>query len=418
MNQTAPVDRLRRFIERASDFPLLNTASMLWQRFLDDRLALTASSLTYTTVLALVPFFAVVLSIFTAFPAFAELEVALQQWLVESLIPASIAENVMGYLTQFAGKASRLGLLGFAGLTVTAISLMLTIDRTLNQIWRVDRPRPLSQRILIYWAALTLGPLVLGASLAITSFIVTTSHGWLPDLPGGVDFALASLQFLLMTGGVTLLYRFVPHTPVRWQHALIGAAFATICLALGREALGLYLSRIPTYSVIYGTFATVPILLLWIYVAWLIVLLGAVIAAYLPSLAVGAPRRPDGPGWEFRLATELLAALAQARAGPQRGLTRPELAQALQVDVLQFEPLLGALGELDWVGELDTRRENEEPRLVLLVEPGRTPVPPLVDRLLLATASMPDRHLLDRPLRDATLADLLAAQDSAPRAQA
>lgn len=411
MNQTALADRLRRFIGDVTDFPVLTTASMLWQRFQADRLGLTASSLTFTTVLALVPFFAVVLSIFTAFPAFAQLQGALQQWLVESLIPASIAQHVMDYLTQFAGKASRLGLVGFAGLTVTAVSLMLTIDKTLNQIWRVERRRPLGQRVLIYWAALTLGPLVMGASLAITSTIVTTSRGWLPDLPGGVDFALAALQFLLMTGGVTLLYHFVPHTPVRWKHALVGAVFATVCLGLGREALGLYLSRIPTYSVIYGTFATLPILLLWIYVAWLIVLLGAVIAAYLPSLLSGAARRAAGPGWEFRLATDALAALARARSGPRRGLTRPQLAHALQVDVLQLTPVLDALVLLDWVGELGTRSESEQPRLVLLAEPATTPLVPLIDRLLLA----PDTggaDWRDKPLAALTLADAIGPAQS------
>lgn len=406
MNQTVPVDRLRRLLDRVGDFPLRNTAAMLWQRFREDRLPLTASSLTYTTVLALVPFFAVVLSIFTAFPAFADLQVALQQWLVESLIPASIAENVMGYLTQFAGKASRLGLLGFAGLTVTALSLMLTIDRTLNQIWRVSRPRPLSQRILIYWAALTLGPLVMGASLAITSFIVTTSHGWLPDLPGGVDFALASLQFLLMTGGVTLLYRFVPHTPVRWKHALVGAAFATVCLGLGREALGLYLSRIPTYSVIYGTFAIVPILLLWIYVGWLVMLFGAVIAAYAPSLQMRIGRPDERPGQAFALAVALLRELAAVRATPRRGLTLQQLGARLRADPLRIEPLLQRLIALGWVGRLD---DADAKRHVLLCDPAGTPAAPLVDGLLLAPSDALDAFRRRSAIDRLSVADLIAA---------
>ncbi|HMN21568.1 MAG TPA: YihY family inner membrane protein [Ottowia sp.] len=408
MNPTVPGGRLRRAVADLAEFPLGATALTLWQRFQQDRLSLTASSLTYTTVLALVPFFAVVLSVFTAFPAFGQLQAALQQWLVESLIPGSIAGHVMGYLTQFASKASQLGLIGMAGLTVTAVSLMLTIDKTLNQIWRTSRQRPLGQRVLVYWAALTLGPLVMGASLAITSYVVTVSRGWLPDLPGGVDFALAALQFLLLTGGVTLLYRYVPNTPVRWAHALAGAVFVTICLGLARGALGLYLARIPTYSAIYGAFATLPILLLWIYLSWLIVLLGAVIAAYLPSLLAGAMRRPDGPGWEFRLAIELLAALARARSAPARGLTRPELAHALQVDVLQLAPLLDALDALDWVGELGTRRENEEPRLVLLAEPAAVPLAPLVDRLLLAPAAEAVPAWRDKPLAALTLSDALA----------
>lgn len=405
-------DALRRLPAEVLAFPWRSTAATLWERFRADRLGLTASSLTFTTVLALVPFFAVALSVFTAFPAFAHLQEALQRWLIESLIPESIAEHVTGYLTQFAGKASKLGAAGFAGLTVTAVSLMLTIDKTLNQIWRVERKRPLGQRVLVYWAALTLGPLVMGASLAISSYVVTASRGYLPDLPGGIDFLLASLQFLMMTGGVMLLYRFVPHTPVRWGHALAGALFATVCLGVARQALGLYLSHMPSYSVIYGTFATVPILLLWIYVAWLIVLLGAVVAAYLPTLVLGAARRAGGQGWQFQLAVEVLQALARARADARRGLTRLELAHDLQVDVLQLAAVLEALERLDWVGELGVRSENDEPRLVLLAEPASTPLAPLVARLLLAPYASFTACWHDKPLGDLRLADLLASQRS------
>ena len=400
--------RLNQLVADVTAIPLWPTLTTLWERFQQDRLGLNASSLTYTTVLALVPFFAVVLSVFTAFPVFGQMQGALQQWLLTSLVPAGIAENVMGYLTQFAGKASQLGLLGLVGLTVTAVMLMLTIDTTLNQIWRAQRPRPLSQRILVYWAALTLGPLLLSASLAITSYVVTVSRGWLPDMPLGLDVGLAVLQFLLMTGGFTLLYRYVPHTPVRWRHAFIGAVFVTAGLGLGRWALGLYLGRIPTYSVIYGTFATVPILLLWIYVGWLIVLLGAVIAAYLPTLLSGAVRRGGGPGWEFQLAIEALRALAQSHADGAHGLTRPQLARALEVDGLQLAPVLNALEALDWIGELSTQRENQEPRLVLLADPAGTSLAPLVDRLLLAPTAIPGLAGQDKPWSALTLADVVA----------
>ena len=381
--------RLRRFSADVADFPLRAAAATLGQRLLQDRLSLTAGSLTFTTVLALVPLFAVVLSVFTAFPAFAHLQDALQSWLLDSLIPAGIAANVMDYLTQFAGKASKLGAAGFAGLTLTAVSLLLTIDKTFNQIWRADHRRPLGQRVLVYWAALTLGPLVLAASLAITSYVVTASRGWLPNLPGGVDFALAALQFLLTTGGFMLLYRYVPNTPVRWAHAAVGAAFVTVCLDAAREALGWYLSHMPSYSAIYGAFATLPILLLWIYLGWLIVLFGAVLAAHLPSLLAGTVRRVSGPGGPFQLATEVLRALAQARSRTPRGLTLPQLARRLRADPLQLGPVLEALQALDWTGQLTSTRENQPPRHVLLAEPATTPLAPLIDRLLLA----PDQRL-------------------------
>lgn len=372
------------FITEVTDFPVLPTASTLWQRFKEDRLGLTASSLTFTSTLALVPFFAIVLSVFTAFPLFGQFKEALEQWLIDSLIPASISRNVLDYLTQFVGKASELGVAGAVGLFITALSLVLTIDHTLNDIWRVSVKRPLGQRVLVYWAALTLGPLVMGGSLAITSYVVTRSRGVLPDLPGGVNFLLDTTQFLLMTGGLTLLYRFVPNTPVKWKHALAGGLFVAIFMGLVKEVLGWYLSSMPTYSLIYGAFATLPILLLWSYLSWLIVLFGAVIAAYLPSLLTGVARRGGGPGWEFQLSCEVLQSLASAKHARVHGLTSPQLASCLRVDTLQLSPVLEVLQGLDWVGELATLKENEHPRYVLLVDPDQTPLKPLMERLLLA----------------------------------
>jgi len=154
MNVASLVDQLSRF-------PWLAAARTLRERVREDRLGLTASSLTFTTTIALVPLFTVGLALFTAFPMFGKLQGSLQAWLVQSLVPDAISRQVLGYLTQFAGKASRLGALGLGVLLVSALALVLTIDRTLNAIWRVRRPRPLAQRVLIYWAATTLGPLLL-----------------------------------------------------------------------------------------------------------------------------------------------------------------------------------------------------------------------------------------------------------------
>ena len=137
---------LRAFAHDIAAFPWRSTVHTLHERFRADRLGLTASSLTFTTTIALVPLMTVALAIFSAFPMFGKLQVALQRWLVESLVPENIARQVLGYLTQFAGQASRLGSLGVVVLFVTALALVLTIDRTLNGIWRVRRPRPLAQR--------------------------------------------------------------------------------------------------------------------------------------------------------------------------------------------------------------------------------------------------------------------------------
>jgi membrane protein len=375
---------LQQFLSELSHFPWRDTAFTLRQRFREDHMGLTASSLTFTTTIALVPFFTVALAIFTAFPMFSKLQGALQLWLVNSLIPDNISRQVLGYLTQFATQANKLGVAGLAVLLGTAIALILTIDRTLNGIWRVKKPRPLAQRVLIYWAAITLGPLVLGASLAVTSYVISASRGMVGSLPDGLRFLLDTLQFLLLAGGMAALYRYVPNTYVRWAHAWVGGLFVAAGIELAKKALTLYLSSVPTYSLVYGAFATLPILLVWIYVAWVIVLLGAVIAAYLPSLMAGVARRGTAHGWQFQLAVEILQQLHGARATARIGLEASALAQALQVDVLQLEPVLETLMALDWIGQLSDPDDAHEARYLLLADPASTALEPLLRQLLLS----------------------------------
>ncbi|CAN5144817.1 YihY family inner membrane protein [soil metagenome] len=369
-----------------SHFPWRDTAITLRNRFREDHMGLTASSLTFTTSIALVPFFTVALAVFTAFPMFSELQGALEAWLVKSLIPDNIARQVLGYLTQFSGQASKLGGAGLAVLLVTAIALILTIDRTLNSIWRVRKPRPLGQRVLIYWAAITLGPLVLAASLAVTSYVVSASSGLVGALPISLRFVLDVAQFFLVAGGMAALYRYVPNTYVKWPHALAGGLFVAAGLEIGKKVLGIYLTAVPTYSLVYGAFAALPILLVWIYVSWIIVLMGAVITAYLPSLLVGVARRGSAHGWHFQLAIEVLQHLNEVRGTARMGMSASQLGQLLEIDGLQLEPVLETLVELDWIGQLNEAEGRAESRYLLLVDPDTTPLAPLMQELLLDRA--------------------------------
>ena len=361
-------------------WPWFDTLRTLRQRFREDHLALTAGSLTFTTLISLVPLVTVMLAIFTAFPMFARFQLSVQQYFVQALVPDSIARPVLQALTQFAGKASKLGSLGLLLLGLTALALMFTIDRTLNGIWRVPRPRPLAQRVLVYWAALTQGPLLLGASLSLTSYAVSASRGLVGTLPGSLSLLIDLAEFALLATGMALLYRFMPNTHVRWRHAWAGALFVALGFELAKRALAWYVTSVPAYSMVYGAFATLPIFLLWIYLGWLIVLCGAVIAAYAPSLALRVVRRPDRPGERFALAVALLQALAAARSSDQRGLSAEALAGRLRTDPLQVEPVLDDLLALGWCGRLD---EEGAQRHVLLIEPPHTAAQPLVDRLLL-----------------------------------
>lgn len=389
-----------------SHFPWGNTAAVLRERFREDRLGLTASSLTFTTTIALVPFFTVALALFTVFPMFGTLQGRLQRWLFESLIPDNIARQVLGYLNQFASKASSLGVAGLLLLVVTAVTLILTMDKTLNNIWRVRRPRPLAQRVLIYWAAITLGPLLLALSLSTTATFFMASREVVGS--GVVKLLFACFEFVLLAGGVSALYHYVPNTHVKWSHAWAGGLFVAIAIEVAKRLLGYYLSFMPTYSMVYGAFAIVPILLIWIYVSWLIVLFGAVIAAYLPSLLNGVARRGGGPGWPMQLAVEALRHLAEARRSGAAGLGAAELVALMRVDSLQLAPVLETLVGLDWIAPLDEERDNEDPRYVLLADPEHTESAALLKELLLPHT--PPLHALwtRGPLQNLRLADLLA----------
>ena len=386
-------------------WPWFETLRTLRQRLREDHLALTASSLTFTTLISLVPLVTVMLALFTAFPMFGRFQAALQQYFLQSLVPDSIARPVLDSLTKFAGQANRMGSFGLILLGLTALALMFTIDRTLNAIWRVPKPRPLAQRVLVYWAAMTLGPLVLGASLSFSSYAVSASRGLVRALPFEWGLLLNLIEFGLLALSVACLFRFVPNTHVRWAHAWSGALFVALGIELAKRALGWYVKSVPSYSVVYGAFATLPIFLLWIYLSWLIVLLGAVVAAYAPSLAMRVTRLQDRPGERFALALRLLRALSQARGGAAQGLSTETLASVERIDPLQLEPVLAELAALGWCGRLD---EADARRHVLLIDPHRTLAQPLVDRLLLREREASALFRQRSGLATMTVADLLA----------
>ncbi len=397
---------LQPLLAQIARFPWRSATRTLGERLREDRLGLSAGSLTFTTTIALVPFFTVVLALFTAFPVFGKLQGAVQAWLVQSLVPDAISRQVLGYLTQFAGKASRLGAVGLVFLFITALSLVLTIDRTLNGIWRVRRTRPLAQRVLVYWAVITLGPLLLAASLSLSSYLVSASRGLVTGVPGALRLLLDVGEFLLLVAGLAALYRYVPNTPVRPAHAWAGGVFAALGIEIARRLLAVYISAVPAYSAVYGAFATVPILLVWIYIVWLVILLGAVLAAYLPGLTAGLYRRETGQGWQFELALDALRALQEVRDHPRRGLGLIELAQRLQVTDLQLEPVLETLMALDWVGRLDEAAQGDGPRYLLLADLPSTTLDPLIQALLLPATPTTARlwqsgRLSGLPLKDA-----------------
>lgn len=405
------IDRFRRGIallwQHVLDFEWRQMGRMLSERFSEARLSMTASSLTFTTVLALVPLFTLGLALFTAFPVFAKVQDQLQQWLIQSLVPESISRQVLGSLTQFSRKASRLGTVGFVAVLATSLALMVTIERTMGQIWRVTKPRPLPQRMLLYWAALTLGPLMLGGSLAISSYVVSATAG-VGMLPTDLRYVLDTIEFALLAACATGLYYYVPNTRVQWQHALAGGLVSSVGVELGKKVLTLYLAQMPTYSAIYGAFAAVPILLVWIYVAWVIVLVGALVAASLPEIGRNALRRRSGSGWSFRLALETLTTLYRLKSQPPHGLSDIELAQTLQIELRHAQRVLDVLVTLDWVGQLRPQSESLSTRYILLIDPFETYLAPLANELLVTQQDNTQALWHHMQITKLTLAEVMA----------
>ena len=403
-----PIESLRAALNELMQFPWQSMGRTLWRRFREVRLGMTASSLTFTTVLALVPLFTLGLAIFTAFPIFAKVQDQLQRWLIDSLVPESISRQVLGSLTQFSKKANRLGLVGLIAVVMTSLALLVTIDRTLGQIWRVNRPRPWGQRVLIYWAGLTLGPLLLGGSLAISSYLFT---GYLSDyadwLPVTVRSLLDLVEFGLLAATVTGLYYYLPNTRVDWRHALTGGVAVALGLELAKNLLAIYLAQMPTYSAIYGAFSAVPILLVWIYVAWVVVLLGAVLTASLPEIGRQAKRPVDGPGWSFRLALETLGLLRDARVNSPQGLRLIEMASQLKIEHRHAIRVMDALHELGWAGRIEQADAKSDSAWVLLIDLSTTPLAPLAEKLWLAHPDEADLIWQKTQLNQLTVADVI-----------
>ncbi len=273
------------------DAPLIYLLRILARRLIEDRCMQVASSLTLTTLLALVPVVTVALTVASAFPVFGALLGQLHHFVVRNLLPQSV-DAITTYAQQFSENAAHLTAVGIVFIGVTALLLMFEIEGEFNDIWRVSRPRPLLRRVLVYSIVLTIGPLFVGASLSLTSYLITLSLGLVEELPAARSALLRFVPLVLTSVAFALLYFTLPKCPVRKRDALTGGIAAGAGFEVMKHGFGFYLTHFPTYTVVYGAFAAVPIFLLWIYLSWLIIIGGAVLVAVLPEWRGAEPRRP------------------------------------------------------------------------------------------------------------------------------
>lgn len=284
-----------------------------WERFVEDRCLQTAGALAYTSVFALVPLTAAVLGILAAFPGFADWRDQITQWVFENFVPAA-GSTVQGYITQFADNASKATAVGVLVLLFSAVSLMMSIEDAFNRIWRVQVARRASARFVIYWTALTLGPLLLVAVLAISSYAFALPFIDAAEAQFSIKAkVLAVLPFLIVWAAMVAAYAVIPNRSVRMRDALIGSLVAALMFEAAKRGFALYATKYASYQQVYGALAMVPIFILWIYLSWAIVLFGASLTASLSAFDYRPQVLKLPRGQEFAGLLRVLALFAAAQ---------------------------------------------------------------------------------------------------------
>lgn len=321
------------------------------RRLSEEHLPQVAGSLTFTTILALVPMVTIALAIFTAFPLFSTFRAALEAYFVHNLMPKGIANVILDNLNQFASKSARLSAVGGVALIVTTGLTMSTVDQVFNSIWHVKTQRPLLQRVLVYWALVTLGPLLIGISITVTSYLMDATNGLVTSWLGTWFYTVLSIS--LTTAAFTLLYVAVPNRLVDWRDAVWGGLLAGIAFEVAKRIFAAYVIKFPTYTVIYGALAALPIFLLWIYMLWMITLVGALVVAALPVVKYERWWHVPTPGSAFVDAMAVLRVLHQARiAAASSAVNATQIRHATRLGFDESENLLQQMLEAGWVGRI------------------------------------------------------------------
>ncbi|TAN07896.1 MAG: YihY family inner membrane protein [Rhodanobacteraceae bacterium] len=312
-------------------------ARFLWRRFRDDKCFETAGALSYTTLFAIVPMLAAVVAVMSVIPAFASLRDRATHFIFRSFVPAA-GETVQGYLLQFADNASKLTVVGVLFLVVSALMMMASIEDRFDRIWRVPARRKGSSRFLLYWAALTLGPLLIVVGVAASSWVYAQPLWRGVAGYGVVGFKLWALApFLITWLALSILYAVVPNRRVHWRDAVLGALLASILFELARRGFAVYVQGFANYTEVYGALAAVPIFMIWIYLSWVIVLLGATFTAARDAFEYRAEDETLPPGCElvgllrvlqqFALAQHAGEGLAESTLTARERFLTPELLQ-------------------------------------------------------------------------------------------
>ncbi len=339
---------------RSLSWPEVRDLFLFAQRRLrEESLPQVAGSLTFTTVFALVPLLTIALAIFTTFPLFNSFRSSLEAYFVQSVMPKSISTTILNYLTMFASKATRLSAVGAVALIFTSIAMMNLIERVFNRIWRVRAERRWTKRILVYWAIITLGPLLIGVSLTLSGRVFMATSDLIGDVPviGALIYTVLSLA--LTTAGFTLLYVAVPNRDVDWYDGAWGGLVAGLAFEVAKRGFAVFITQFPTYSKIYGALAALPLFLLWVYVSWLITLFGALLVAALPVVKYERWWHEAQPGGEFVDAMAILRVLHVAcKCGDTALVSAGAIRARTRLGFDEMDTLLEKMMAEGWVGRV------------------------------------------------------------------
>ncbi|ANF58122.1 hypothetical protein A5892_12140 [Halotalea alkalilenta] len=321
--------------------------AQLYSRFMRHSGFKTAASLTYTTLFAVVPLSTVLYSMLAAVPEFQGVGEQVQGYLFQQFVPAT-GQVVLEQLNNFSSQARNLTFVGLGFLFITAVMMMVTIEQAFNDIWQVGSSRSGVSSFLMYWAVLTLGPLLIGAAFVISSYVA--SLRLFSDAVAGVsnDMLLSLLSPLLSFLAFLFIYMVIPNYRVRLHHAAAGAVLTALLIELAKFGFGLYVANFPSYQLIYGAFAAVPLFLLWIYTSWLIILLGAEFIAWLAETQRGEWRR-FAPLWQA------LAVLAWLHEAHRKGESVSSKVLVRRIGG-GYRSLMSPMVERGWIAEMEGAR--------------------------------------------------------------
>lgn len=257
---------------------LRNFVAFLRSRIQTDNILRVASSLSYTSLIALVPFIAIGLAIFSAFPVFSDMRMQLQETLVHNLVP-SIGHEVSVYINEFVSATAKLTTVGVIGIAITAVLLLSTIENSFNYIFKVYKPRSIKTKITLYWTVITLGPLLYGAGFSMRGYFFALQK-FMPEDLGG-NHLLNALPTLFTLLALMMMYILVPNKKVRFLNAFWGAFCALIGFYIMRKFFGTFIASSVAYTTLYGALAAIPLLLVWLYLNWAVVIFGAAVTAAL-----------------------------------------------------------------------------------------------------------------------------------------